>query len=231
MGSEPVILVHGLASSFDHGWRDTGWVDLLQDAGRDVIRFDLPGHGQSTYPPDTDPSDALRAALPDDVAVDAVGFSAGAQTLLRLGSVEPSRFNRLVLIGVGENVFRQDDFSYLADAYEAHARAAESGERSDAADPRWKVFVNLAVSAGNDPKAMAAFLRTPKSRITDETLAGVKVPAHVIIGDKDFAGPADTLVAKLPDASLTVLPGIDHVQAPRDFGCIDAALRFLGVDG
>ena len=220
MGSEPVILVHGLASSFDHGWRDTGWVDLLQDAGREVIRFDLPGHGQSTHPPDTDPSDALRDALPD-TPVDAIGFSAGAQTLLRLASVEPARFNRLVLIGVGENVFRQDDFSYLADAYEA----------GDAADPRWKVFVNLAVSAGNDPKAMATYLRTPKSRITDETLAGVKVPAHVIIGDKDFAGPADTLVAKLPDASLTVLPGIDHFQAPRDFGCIDAALRFLGVDG
>jgi pimeloyl-ACP methyl ester carboxylesterase len=219
MGSAPVILVHGLASSFDHGWRDTGWVDLLEDAGREVIRFDLPGHGQSTYPPDADPSDALRDALPD-TPVDAVGFSAGAQTLLRLASVEPSRFERLVLIGVGENVFRQDDFSYLADAYEA----------GDAADPRWKVFVNLAVSAGNDPKAMATYLRTPKSRITDETLAGVKVPARVIIGDKDFAGPADTLVAKLPEASLTVLPGVDHFQAPRDFGCIDAALRFLGVD-
>jgi pimeloyl-ACP methyl ester carboxylesterase len=219
MGSAPVILVHGLASSFDHGWRATGWVDLLEDGGREVIRFDLPGHGQSTYPPDADPSDALRDALPD-TPVDAVGFSAGAQTLLRLASVEPSRFERLVLIGVGENVFRQDDFSYLADAYEA----------GDAADPRWKVFVNLAVSAGNDPKAMATYLRTPKSRITDETLAGVKVPARVIIGDKDFAGPADTLVAKLPEASLTVLPGVDHFQAPRDFGCIDAALRFLGVD-
>ncbi len=219
MGSAPVILVHGLASSFAHGWRATGWVDLLEDGGREVIRFDLPGHGQSTYPPDADPSDALRDALPD-TPVDAVGFSAGAQTLLRLASVEPSRFERLVLIGVGENVFRQDDFSYLADAYEA----------GDAADPRWKVFVNLAVSAGNDPKAMATYLRTPKSRITDETLAGVKVPARVIIGDKDFAGPADTLVAKLPEASLTVLPGVDHFQAPRDFGCIDAALRFLGVD-
>jgi len=226
MPSEPVILVHGLASSFDHGWRDTGWVDLLRDGRREVIPFDLPGHGRSSHPADADPADALRDAIDGAGGgpVEAVGFSAGAQTLLRFaGSGDPddlARLSRVVLIGVGENVFRIDDFSYLADAYEA----------GDAADPRWKVFVNLAVSAGNDPKAMATYLRTPKSRITDETLANVKVPAHVIIGDKDFAGPADTLVADLPDASLTVLPGVDHFQSPRDFGCIDAALRFLGVE-
>jgi pimeloyl-ACP methyl ester carboxylesterase len=220
-----VVLVHGLASSFDHGWREPGWVDLLTDGGRDVIPFDLPGHGRSDRPATDDPADALRDALPADGSpVDAVGFSAGAQTLLRLaGSGDPddaARFSRLVLVGVGENVFRQDDFSFLADAYEA----------GDAADPRWKVFVNLATTAGNDPRAMAAYLRQPKTRITDDVLAAVKVPTHVIIGDKDFAGPADTLVAKLPDATLTVLPGIDHFQAPRDFRCIDAALRFLGVE-
>ena len=225
MRVEPVVLVHGLASSFDHGWRETGWVDLLADGGRQVLPFDLPGHGRSDRPATDDPATALRAALPaDGMPVDAVGFSAGAQTLLRLvGSGDPddtARFSRLVLIGVGENVVRQDDFSFLADAYEA----------GDAADPRWKVFVNLATSAGNDPKAMAAYLRQPKPRITDEVVAAVKVPTHVIIGDQDFAGPADSLVAKLPDATLTVLPGVDHFQAPRDFRCIDAALRFLGVE-
>jgi pimeloyl-ACP methyl ester carboxylesterase len=220
----PVVLVHGLASSFDHGWRETGWVDLLADGGREVLPFDLPGHGRSPHPPTDDPAASLRGALPaDGRPVDAVGFSAGAQTLLRLaGSGDPddaARFSRLVLIGVGENVFRQDDFSYLADAYEA----------GDAADPRWKVFVNLATTAGNDPKHMAAYLRTPKSRIDDAALGAVKAPTHVIIGDQDFAGPADTLVAALPDATLTVLPGVDHFQAPRDFRCIDAALRFLEV--
>lgn len=225
MRAHRVVLVHGLASSFDHGWRETSWVDLLADGGCDVIPFDLPGHGRSDRPATDDPVDALRDALPDDGSpVDAVGFSAGAQTLLRLaGSGDAddlARLSRLVLIGVGENIFRHDDFSYLADAYES----------GDDADPRWKVFVNLAVTAGNDPKAMAAYLRRPKSPITDEVVAKVKVPTHVIIGDKDFAGPADSLVAKLPDATLTVLPGIDHFQAPRDFRCIDAALRFLDVE-
>jgi pimeloyl-ACP methyl ester carboxylesterase len=220
MRSEPVVLVHGLASSFEHGWRETGWIDLLKDGGRDVIAFDLPGHGTSTRDGGEDPVDALRDALPHGGAVDAVGFSAGAQTLLRLAAVEPARFGRLVLIGVGENLFRRDDFEFLAAAY-------ESGE---AADPRWKVFVNVAVTAGNDPTQMAAFLRRPKPPITEELLAGVAVPSLVVIGDKDFAGPADRLVAALPDGALTVLPGIDHFQAPRDFRCIDAALTFLEVE-
>lgn len=224
MPSHPVVLVHGLASSFDHGWRETGWVDLLADGGREVIAFDLPGHGRSDRPPTEDPVEALRAALPaDGTPVDAIGFSAGAQALLRLaGSGDPddaARVSRLVLIGVGENVLRQDDFSELADAYESGADA----------DPRWKVFVNLAATAGNDPGNVAAYLRRPKTPITDEVLGAVKVPVHVIIGDRDFAGPPDPLVARLPDATLTVLPGIDHFQAPRDFGCIDAALRFLDV--
>lgn len=220
MRTEPVVLVHGLASSFDHGWRETGWVDLLRDGGREVIPFDLPRHGASTRT--DDPTDALHDTLaahgPDPV--DGIGFSAGAQTLIRLAAVEPARFSRLVLIGVGDNVFRREDFEFLAAAYDA----------GDAADPRWKVFVNVATSAGNDPKAMAAYLRQPKEPITKELLARVTVPAHVIIGDRDFAGPADPLVEALPDATLTVLPGVDHFQSPRDFRCIDAALRFLDVE-
>ena len=39
----------------------------------------------------------------------AVGFSLGAQLLLRLAAREPKRFRRLVVIGAGANVFRADD--------------------------------------------------------------------------------------------------------------------------
>ena len=35
-GTRPVVLVHGLGSSAEHGWRPAGWIDLIADAGRTV---------------------------------------------------------------------------------------------------------------------------------------------------------------------------------------------------
>ncbi|NBR92976.1 MAG: alpha/beta hydrolase, partial [Actinobacteria bacterium] len=40
-----MLLVHGWAGSFERTWVRSGIVDLLRDAGRDVLDFDLPGHG------------------------------------------------------------------------------------------------------------------------------------------------------------------------------------------
>ena len=48
----PVVLVHGLASSFEHGWRTPGWIDLLADAERTVIPVDILGHGTAAAPHD-----------------------------------------------------------------------------------------------------------------------------------------------------------------------------------
>jgi pimeloyl-ACP methyl ester carboxylesterase len=63
--------------------------------------------------------------------------------------------------------------------------------------------------------------------VTDEDLQRVKLPVLVVIGDKDFAGPADRLVAGLPDARHVVLRNTEHFATPRSFGLFDAALDFL----
>ena len=221
MRNEPVVLVHGLGSSFEHGWRATGWVDLLDDAGRKVIPIDLLGHGTADAP--HDPSEyahldaALELALPDDT-VDAIGFSLGAQLLLRVAARRPERFGRLVLIGAGQNVFRNDETHPLAEIF-------ERGTEPD--DITARVFVQLARSAGNDPRAIAACLRRPSDAFTPEDAARVTCPTLVIIGDRDFAGPPEPLVDALPDAQLVVLRGIDHFRTPSEFDCIDAALEFV----
>ena len=94
MRSEPVALVHGLGSSFEHGWRSTGWTDLLADSGRDVVAVDILGHGTAERPYDPTAyrhlETSVGAALPDGV-VDAIGFSLGAQLLLRLAASDPDR--------------------------------------------------------------------------------------------------------------------------------------------
>ena len=52
MQAPPVVLVHGIASSFERNWRQPGWVDLLEEGGRSVIPVDLPGHGEAPKPHD-----------------------------------------------------------------------------------------------------------------------------------------------------------------------------------
>ncbi|HYZ97597.1 MAG TPA: alpha/beta fold hydrolase [Acidimicrobiales bacterium] len=99
-----VLLVHGFASSFAHGWQQNDWTDLLADAGREVVPIDLPGHGTSA--PTTDPvayadvPGALAATLAPHAPVDAVGFSTGARLLLDLAAEDAGRLRKLVLIGV-----------------------------------------------------------------------------------------------------------------------------------
>jgi pimeloyl-ACP methyl ester carboxylesterase len=220
-----LILLHGFGSSFDHNWQQTGWVDILADFGVTVPAIDLPAHGSS--PPLTDPADygqveeELRNALPADGLIAGVGFSAGAELLLRLAVAEPERFDRIVLLGLGDNAFESGDPAALV-------TALESSDEPE--DVRARTFRRLARSAGNDPKALSAFLGRPRQSLTEEDLSRLSCPVLVVLGDQDWVGPADRLMAALPSASLVSLSGVDHFATPSDFGAIDATLKFLGLE-
>ena len=221
--TEPVVLVHGWGGSFATTWQAPGWEALLQDAGRTVIGVDLLGHG--TAPKPHDPADyadltaRIVDALPTDGPVDAIGFSMGAMTLLELAINSPERFGRLVVAGIGKNVFVDDPErrQVIIDAVEGRATDDNVG----------RLFSQYANQAGNDPVALAAVMRRTGERLTKERLAAVTMPVLVALGDKDFAGPADPLVDALPDARLVTLKGVDHFATPESFAFIDAALEFL----
>ena len=196
----------------------------MEDEGRDVIGMDLPGHGNADKPHDpaayVGMEEAVVAALPDQGQVDAIGFSLGGQLLLKVAAEQASRFRRVVVGGVGDNVFRHDD-------PEAAARAIETGVASEGDPGVAQAFAVFAKAPGNDPDALAACLRRQRSPLTPGDLEGVTVPVLVVLGDKDFAGPADKLMAALPHARLESLTGADHFGTPKDFRFIEAAMKFI----
>jgi pimeloyl-ACP methyl ester carboxylesterase len=221
--TNPVVLVHGFATSSARTWGDNGWLDLLADAKRSVLPIDLLGHGTADKPHDPAAYDALEelvvAQLPDE-PVDAIGFSLGARVLLTIATDAPERFNRIVVTGVGANLLRTDASDVIVRAIEGDG---------DPTNPVVQYFAGLARQPDADREALAACLRSARPRLTPERLASVDVPVLVILGDKDFAGPPEPLVEALPRAELVTLRGVDHFATPKDFGAIDAALDFLGA--
>lgn len=223
MSMPPVLLVHGFASSFEHGWRRTGWADLLADRGREVIGVDLPGHGTAGRSADPaayrDVEGAVAAAVAGHPVVDAVGFSAGADVLLRLAARAGAGFRRLVLMGIGDGVLRERDAGALA---ESVAR-----ETPDLGDVTARLFHRMARAEGNEPAALAAFLRRRVEPLTEAAVRGVTCPVLLLIGDRDPAGAPERLAALLPDARVRVLSGTDHFSTPTDLRAMEAALGFL----
>ncbi len=222
MGAPPVLLVHGLATSCARTWGETGWLELLADAGRRVIGVDLLGHGDAPAPHEPEAYDHLENRVLDELPadpVDAVGFSLGARVVLTLASRHPERFGRLVVAGVGANLFRDDP-------NEAIVAALEGADAPDG-DVVGQHFARLARHSGNDPLALAALLRRTPPALGTTELAAVTHPVLVVLGDQDFAGPADPLVEALPDATLAALRGVDHFATPKSMGFLTAGLDFL----
>ena len=96
---EPILLIHGFASTGRVNWWDTGWVKTLTEAGRRVITIDNRGHGNSEklydpvfYPGSEMAEDARR--LLDHLGIDqadVMGYSMGARISAYLTMNNPGR--------------------------------------------------------------------------------------------------------------------------------------------
>jgi pimeloyl-ACP methyl ester carboxylesterase len=169
---------------------------------------------------------AAYASVEDDVAArlpvpaNAVGFSAGGQILLRMAIDHPDRFERLALLGVGDNVFEAHDPAAMVEAV---------GADDEPEDIQARLFHRLARTTGNDPGALSAFLRRSREPVREEELAAVTCPVLIVLGDRDFIPSATRLVEALPSATFHPLAGVDHFATPSAFEAIDATMRFFGL--
>jgi pimeloyl-ACP methyl ester carboxylesterase len=217
----PIVLLHGFASSSEHGWRPAGWIDLLRESGRDVITVDLPGHGTASR--STDPADyadvaaTVAAVFADRGPVDAVGFSAGARLLLEIASRGLARFDHLALMGIGPSIL------------EIRQQVPFAIDNDDPTDVRARLFRGLAKSAGNDLGPLAAFAARPVDPLTAADLAAVTCEVLVVTGERDPAGSPEELAALLPNATGVLVERADHFSLQSNMRAMDAVLGFLGA--
>ena len=219
----PLVLLHGFAASTASMWDATGWSAILEESGHEPLGIDLLGHGRSARPHDVAAYAEVEQLVVDQLPpepVDGLGFSAGARVLLSVAAAHPERFRRLVVAGVGARLFDVVDRAPIAEAI----RTAPGPD-----DRLGQHFHRLAHDDGNDPLALAAFMERTEPPMTPEVLAGITAPTLVVLGERDFSGPADPVVEALVDGRLEILRGTDHFATPKDLRWIDLTLDFLGA--
>ena len=227
---DPVLLVHGFASSIRDNWIDPGWVSLLTGNGFRVIAIDNRGHGESEklYDP------ALYAApimaedcrrLLDHLGIaraDVMGYSMGARICAFLAFKHPARVRSAVFAGLGGNMVRP----MAGTGPIAHALEAKSiDEVSNAAARTFRAF---AEKTGSDLRALAACIRGAREPITREAVATLEMPVLVVSGSEDvIGGSAEDLAQLIPGAEAVTVPKRDHMRTVGDRVYKEAVLAFL----
>jgi pimeloyl-ACP methyl ester carboxylesterase len=234
----PVVLLHGFGSSSRRNWVDSGWVRVLNDAGRSVIMVDLPAHGDSAAPGDAGayvPSrmraDILQVlfderVLPLDAGavtsgVDVIGYSLGSRLAWELGATQPEMIRRMVLGGPGTA-------DPLADFDLAGAeRSLAGGPASD--DPTTADLLRMAQAVPHhDLPSLLAMVSAIKTEPFAPESAVPKMPLLLVAGEQDeyALGIAD-LERWAPDARTVRIPGRNHGNTITSRRFKDVAVDFL----
>jgi pimeloyl-ACP methyl ester carboxylesterase len=227
---EPVVLVHGFASTKEVNWINPGWVTTLTRAGRRAIALDNRGHGASSKL--HDPAAYHSATMADDVRAlldhlgleraDVMGYSMGARITAFLALAHPSRVRAAIFGGLGIRLVEGVGLP------ESIANALEAPSLADVTDPVGRVFRSFAEQTKSDLKALAACIRGSRQVLNREQVASLKPPVMVAVGTNDeVAGSPEALAALIPGAQARPIAGRDHMLAVGDKTFKAGVLDFL----
>jgi pimeloyl-ACP methyl ester carboxylesterase len=227
---EPIVLVHGFASTKEVNWVFPDWVATLTRAGRRVIALDNRGHGASSklYDPAAYHSGIMAEdvrALLDHLKIEqanVMGYSMGARIAAFLTVNHPARVRSLILGGLGIRLVEGVGLpERVAEAMEAPSLAAVR-------DPTGRIFRSFAEQTKSDLKALAACIRGSRQTLAREQVAAIRVPVLVAVGTKDnVAGSAQELAALIPAAKALDIPDRDHMLSVGDKVFKTGVLDFL----
>jgi pimeloyl-ACP methyl ester carboxylesterase len=216
---DPIVLVHGFASSKNVNWVYPTWVSDLRKDGRRVIALDNRGHGESEkfYDPAQYSIPAMASdtiALMDhlDIArADVMGYSLGGRIAGWLGLNQPARLRSAILAGIGIGLINGGGPG------ENVAVALEAPTLEDVTDPIGRTFRAFADQTRSDRRALAACLRGSRGLMRREEAAAIIVPVLIAVGTADeVAGSAAALGKIIPGSEVLDIPNRDHMRAVGD---------------
>lgn len=229
---DPILLVHGFASSIRVNWIAPGWVKTLRDAGYRVIAIDNRGHGQSgkSYEPeDYRPSRmaADAAALLDHLGIERahlMGYSMGARVCAVTALEHPDKVATLVLGGLGIGMVEG-----VGD-WDPIAQALLTEDPGSIPDARGRMFRAFADQTGSDRKALAACIATSRELLSEVDAARIAQPTLVAVGTTDdIAGSPELLAGLMPNAEPFAIQGRDHMLSVGDRTFKKRVLEFLAA--
>lgn len=227
---DPIVLVHGFASSKNVNWVYPTWVSELKKHNRRVIALDNRGHGDSTklydseqYSIGTMAGDvrALLAHLKIDRA-DMMGYSMGGRITAYIAYSHPEILRSAILGGIGIGLIKGGGPG------ENVAAALEAESLDDVTDPMGRTFRAFADQTRSDRRALAACLRGSRRLMSDQEASSIKVPVLIAVGTTDdVAGSAQDLHKVIPGSQVLDIPNRDHMRAVGDRVYKQGVLDFL----
>jgi pimeloyl-ACP methyl ester carboxylesterase len=228
---EPIVLIHGFASTKEVNWMQPGWFATLTGAGRRVIALDNRGHGESSklY----EPADYHTGRMAGDVRAlighlrlgrpDVMGYSMGARIAAFLAFEHPELARSLVMGGLGMHLVEGVGLP------ESIAEALDAPSLADVADPQGRTFRAFAEQTRSDRRALAACIRGSRQVLTREQVRTMGVRTLIAVGSKDnIAGSAVNIAGLMPNARALTIPDRDHMLAVGDKAFKAGVLEFLG---
>jgi pimeloyl-ACP methyl ester carboxylesterase len=216
---EPIVLVHGFASTKNVNWVYPTWVSELKRDGRRVIALDNRGHGESgkLY----DPAQYSIAAMAGDVAAlmdhldiaqaDVMGYSLGARMTAWLALNARQRLRSAIFGGIGMAMIEGGGPG------ENVVVALEAPSLDDVTDPVGRTFRAFADQTRSDRLALAACLRGSRGLMSRQEAARISLPVLIAVGTSDeIAGSALALGEIIAGSEVLDIPNRDHMRAVGD---------------
>ena len=245
----PLLLLHAFPLSARMWQTQLDELPGQDGSAARVLAVDLRGFGGTALGSDQPSLDLLAddlALLLDRAGIDRAvvgGLSLGGYTAMALARRHPDRLAGLLLADTkagADNEQQRRNRERIAAAVLARRSVrllvdeqlpspllgAGSAARSPELVDRVRAMMEQAT-----PEAVAWMQRAMAARPDSlELLAGLRVPAAVVVGADDLITPvpdAEAMAAALPDATLTVLPGAGHLSALESPDAFNTAVRAL----